>query len=90
MAISSKYTAALSSQITDYLNLGFGVNILSGESDDFYSLNKIGYFDLIGGANSFQYSYDTLNTSISGTSKYSGMNLSIGAIVKLKRNKYWS
>ena len=76
---------ALSSQVTDYLSLGFGVNILSGESDDIYSLNKVGYFDLIGGANSFKYSYDTLNTSVAGTSKYSGMNFSLGAVLKLNR-----
>lgn len=78
-------TAAVSSELTDYLNLGFGVNIISGESDDIYSLNKIGYFDLIGGANSFQYSYDTLNTNIQGTSKYNGMNFSIGATFKVNR-----
>jgi opacity protein-like surface antigen len=78
-------TAALSSQVTDFLNLGFGVNIISGESDDFYSLNKVGYFDLMESANSFQFAYDTLNTSIKGTSKYSGMNISFGATVKLNR-----
>ncbi len=76
---------AISSQVSDYLNLGLGVNVLSGESDDFYSLNKVGYFDLIGGANSFRFSYDTLNTSTKGVSKYSGFNLNLGAIVKLNR-----
>lgn len=78
-------TAALSSQVTDYLNLGFGVNIKNGESDDYYSLNKVGYFDLMESANNFVFSYDTLNTSISGTSTYSGMNFSIGATFKLNR-----
>lgn len=76
---------AVSSEITDYLNLGLGVNVLYGESDDFYSLNKIGYFNLIGGANKFKFSYDTLNTSVIGLSKYSALNLSLGAIVKLNR-----
>lgn len=78
-------TIALSSQITDYLNIGLSTNILSGESDDFYSLNKVGYFDLLGGPNSFKFSYDTLNTTITGASKYSGVNLGIGAIVQLNR-----
>lgn len=78
-------TFAVSSQVTNYLSLGLGVNILNGESDDFYSLNKIGYFNLIGGANSFKFSYDTLNTSVSGLSKYSGVYLNLGAVIKLNR-----
>jgi len=76
-------TFNISSEVIENLNLGIGVNILSGQSDDFYALNKVGYFDLIGGANSFKFSYDTLNTSVSGTSEYSGMNFTLGLIYQI-------
>lgn len=81
----NQIAAALSSQLTDYLNVGIGVNILSGKSDDVYSLNKIGDISLIGGANSFKFSYDTLNTGIEGTSEYSAVNFNIGTVIKLNR-----
>ena len=76
---------ALASDVTEYLKVGFGANISSGNSDDYYSLDKIGYFDLLGGANMFKFSYEYLNTTIKGTSKFSATNFNIGAILVLDR-----
>ncbi len=75
----------LASDVTDFLKVGFSVNIASGETNDFNSLDKVGYFDLIGGANNFRFSYDYLNTIVKGTSKFTSTNFNIGAIVVLNR-----
>lgn len=80
-----QFAFGLASEVTEYLNLGFKVNFITGSSDDFYALNKIGYFDLMGGANSFKFSYDTLNTSIKGRSNYSTFRFSLGTVIKLNR-----
>jgi len=81
----NQITLAAAADVLDFLKLGFSANIISGESDDFHGLNKIGYFDLIGGANSFKFSYDTLNTYETGTSTYKALNLSFGAVISLER-----
>ncbi len=60
---------ALASDVTEFLKIGLGVNISSGETDDYNSLDKIGYFDLIGGANRFKFSYDSVSNIIQGNFK---------------------
>jgi hypothetical protein len=76
---------ALASDVTKFLKVGFSANISSGETNDYNSLDKIGYFDLIGSANNFKFSYDYLNTIIKGTSKFTSTSFNIGAIIVLDR-----
>ncbi|MFZ2322395.1 MAG: outer membrane protein transport protein [Ignavibacteriaceae bacterium] len=76
---------ALASDVTKFLKVGFSANISSGETNDYNSLDKIGYFDLIGGANNFKFSYDYLNTVVKGTSKFTSTSFNIGAIIVLDR-----
>lgn len=81
----NQITFGVAADLFPFLKLGVSANIINGESDDFHGLNKIGYFSLIGGANSFKFSYDTLNTTESGTSKYSALKFSFGTVFSLNR-----
>lgn len=82
-----KITAGVSASVLDFLDFGFSVNILNGESDDYYALNKIGYFDLLESANSFKFSYDYNYMSKEGKSDYSATNFTFGAVINLNRIK---
>ncbi|MFA7289339.1 MAG: hypothetical protein WC055_10730 [Melioribacteraceae bacterium] len=81
----NQITLGVAAELFPFLKVGVSANIINGESDDFHGLNKIGYFSLIGGANSFKFSYDTLNTTETGTSKYSSFSLSFGTVITLNR-----
>ena len=81
----NQITLAFATGITESIDLGVKVNLLSGSSNDSYKLNKIGYFDLMGGANQFKFAYDTLNTGIKGTSNYSAFSITVGSVFKLNR-----
>jgi long-subunit fatty acid transport protein len=71
---------ALGYQLNSNLMLGAGINLLSSKTDDTQYLARIGYFDLVDGANSFRFSYDTLTVSTSGTSEFSATSFNLGAI----------
>jgi len=75
-------SAALAYQVTDYLNVGVKAKIILGQTDDELYLNRIGDFHLIN-QNKFQFWYVTDNNLTQGTSKYTGVNYSLGAILKL-------
>ncbi len=77
-------SAAIAYQIADYLNVGVKTKIIWGQTDDQLSLNRIGEFHLIN-QNKFKFWYVYDNNSTAGTSKYSGVNFSIGAILNLNR-----
>ncbi|UCE04572.1 MAG: outer membrane protein transport protein [bacterium] len=70
--------------INEKLKVGIALNMVNGEADDFQSLDKVGYFD-IAKDNRFRFSYDTLNISINGNSKFEAMDFNVGAILNLNR-----
>jgi opacity protein-like surface antigen len=74
----------ISYEVNTNVMFGAGVNLLSSETDDAQSLSRVGYFDLIDGPNSFRFSYDTLNVSTTGISKFSGTSFDLGAIVEFE------
>ena len=76
-------SSALSVALNNHLKLGLGINILSGKTDDFHALKKIGYFDLVEGYNVYRFSYDTSNVITKGSSSYAAAQFNIGAIVNL-------
>lgn len=73
--------AALSFQLDDNFSFGIGGKFAWGQSDDYYKLDKIGYFTLIE-QNEFRFSYDTLYQHYSGTSDYSSVAFNLGAQYK--------
>lgn len=77
------YTFAVAASLTDYLDLGVNLKLMDGESDDYQHLNKVGTFTLAG-QNKFSFTYDTLNTSIKGSSEYSAASFDLGFLFKLK------
>ncbi|AFN74596.1 hypothetical protein MROS_1359 [Melioribacter roseus P3M-2] len=81
----TQYRFALSSRINDWIKVGLSATVLSGETDDFLSLNKVGYFDLMGGANKFKFSYDTLNNVNSGVSEFNSFNVTLGVIFTFRK-----
>ncbi len=77
------FSAALSFGLNDNINFGISINRLSGNTDEFQTLNRIGNFDLVDGIQIFRFSYDTLNVQMTGTSDFSATNVSFGTILKL-------
>jgi len=75
---------ALSYELTQNLALGLGLNLMSGRTDDFQRLSRIGYFDLVNEANSFRFSYDTLEVSTNGTSDFNGTSFNLGAVLEFE------
>ncbi len=75
---------AVAFQLNDNLMLGAGVKIRSADTDDLQTLDRVGYFDLVGN-NKFRFSYDTLSTSTVGASEFSSSAFDIGAVLKLER-----
>ena len=78
------YTGALAMDVTEEIKLGVGLTIISGESDDQQSLNRMGFFD-IANNNRLRFTYDTLNTHISGKSEYMATKFNVGGIYKFER-----
>lgn len=68
---------ALGLQVNKQLNLGLAVNVLNGTTEDKYSLDKYGYFELID-QNVFRFGFDSLDTRISGESAFSSLSLDLG------------
>ncbi len=75
---------ALAMDISPKLKIGFGLSSVTGESDDYQSLNRVGIFD-IAKDNRFRFSYDTLNTVVRGSSDYTALYMTIGVLLKLER-----
>ena len=71
---------ALGYELSQNISLGLGVDFMNSETDDSQRLSRIGYFDLLDGANSFRFSYDTLNVATAGISKFSGTSFNLGAM----------
>jgi len=77
-------SAALSFELNEYFSFGVGGKFTSGESDDMFSLDKIGYFDLIN-QNRFRFSYDTVYQHVNGTSKFSSTSFNVGVHFQLEK-----
>jgi len=77
-------SAAIAYQATDFLNVGIKAKVIWGQTDDQLYLDRIGEFHLIN-QNRFKFWYVYDNNFTSGTSKYSGINYSLGAILNLNR-----
>ncbi len=73
---------ALGYELNQNISLGLGLNFMSSKTNDSQSLSRIGYFDLVDGANSFRFGYDTLNVSVSGKSDFSATSINLGAILQ--------
>ncbi|UCD38705.1 MAG: hypothetical protein JSW54_04290 [Fidelibacterota bacterium] len=73
---------ALAIGLSDRVEVGMRLGLLSGRTDDMQALNQVGYFNLYE-ENEFSFSYDTLDTEVSGTSTFSAIELSAGAIIRL-------
>ncbi len=73
-------TAAVAYKVNRNIKLGVGFASMSGETQDAQQLDKVGWFDLTKN-NRFRFSYDTLNTSIKGTSKFSATSLNVGTVL---------
>ena len=77
-------SGAIAYQLTDYLNVGIKAKVIWGQTDDQLSLNRVGEFHLIT-QNKFKFWYVLDNNLTTGTSKYSGVNYTLGAILNLNR-----
>lgn len=77
-------TAGLAYDLNSKLKLGASFTYTKGRSDDYQSLERVGYFD-IAKDNRFRFSYDTLDVYIEGESEFKSMQYNFGAIVKLDR-----
>lgn len=75
---------ALAYDLNENLKFGLGVSYLSGTSNDYQALERVGYFE-IEANNVFRFTYDTVNTFVSGTSDFSSMQFDLGAIYKFDR-----
>ncbi|UCH62521.1 MAG: hypothetical protein JSU77_12080 [Fidelibacterota bacterium] len=71
---------ALALELSKRVKVGIGLGMLFGKTDDLQSLNKVGYFNLYR-ENRFSFSYDTLDTEITGTSTFQAVELRTGCIV---------
>lgn len=72
--------AALALQLNKHVQLGMRLNRFSGETNDKQTLDRVGYFLTLHQLTKWSFSYDTNNTQINGTSKFSAMNLNMGAL----------
>ncbi len=70
---------ALGLEFNKNLQIGLGLSLLRGESDDLQYLDKVGYFDLAD-QNRFRFGYDTLKTQWQGTSTFGSFSANIGVI----------
>lgn len=78
------YNVGIGMQLNENVSFGLGFEMMDGETDDSTYLNRVGYFDLID-ANLMAFSYDTLNTSTSGTSKFGSSSLSISTLINYSK-----
>lgn len=77
-------TGGLAYEVIDNLMLGFGVNVMWGESDDYQSLVKVGNF-LLSNQQRFAFSYVEGSTILAGKSNYKSTSFNVGAIAELNK-----
>ena len=80
----SRIAGAVAYKLSKDLNVGIGVNVYDGKTDDYQALVRVGSFD-IAYNNNFRFSYDTVNTFINGTSKFTATNFNLGLQGQLSR-----
>ncbi len=69
--------------VSEKVQVGFRLTTLSGKTNEFQTLNRIGHFDLVQGIQIFKFRYDTLDINLTGTSDFSATNLSLGGTFQL-------
>jgi len=74
------FNGAIALALNESIKLGVGLAMFSGETDDTGSLNRVGFFDLID-TGLMTFSYDTLNTSTTGVSKFSALSFNLSALI---------
>ncbi len=74
---------AIAIQLNKHINLGIGFTKISGKTNDFQALRRIGFFDLVS-ANVFSFTYDTLNTQKTGPSEFKGISYNVGILFNFK------
>jgi len=72
-------TAGLAFKLNDHLQLGLSLQNLSGESDDYIEMDKVGHF-LFPSSVNFTFTYDTMKVVQSGISTYSGSSTKFGVL----------
>jgi len=73
------YKAAFASRINENINIGLGLTMINGETDDRLSLERIAEFVMW--AKDFVFSHDTLHTVTTGNSKFTGLVYDAGLIL---------
>ena len=77
-------TVAASFDISRHIVLGLGINRFSGDTEESQSLDKVGWFDITNN-NKFMFSYDTLQTAISGSSSFLALNSDVGLQIRFEK-----
>ncbi len=77
------FSAAVGFGLSKQIQLGLRYTRLSGRTDDFQTLNRIGHFDLVQGIQIFKFRYDTSDVNQSGTSDFSANSFTLGGIIHL-------
>ena len=74
---------AASIKLNNNLSFGVCVNTISGDTEDRLGLDKVGDVSLDPPIelSAYRFKYDTLNTSIEGTSKFSGTKFDLGTLI---------
>ncbi|MBU1101992.1 MAG: hypothetical protein KKA84_16470, partial [Bacteroidetes bacterium] len=80
----NSYSAAISADVADFLNLGLTMNIADGNSTDYLHLNKVGVFTLAG-QNQYSFTYDSLDNVDNGSSTFKSTSFDVGALIKFER-----
>ncbi len=81
----SSFTAAVAAAPMKRLQVGLSMNRLSGTTQDFQALNRVGYFDLFDGIQIYSFTYDTLNARTSGESEFSATEINLGFLFKFDK-----
>jgi hypothetical protein len=79
-------TGALAFKLDERIHIGVKFNYLMGQSDDSQDLQRIGYFRFKNGTgnSSWSFSYDTNDSLVTGSSKFYGTSINIGASYNTK------
>ncbi len=79
-------TGGVGFKLTDIIQLGLGVNYISGETDDAVNMDKWGTFDLVySGTDKYRFFHETQSVQLSGTSKFSGLGLRFGTVFTFEK-----
>ncbi len=75
---------ALAYELNDNLKLGVGVSSMTGSSNDYQALERVGTFE-IEANNVFRFTYDTVDAYSAGTSDFNALQFDLGVIYKFER-----